>query len=394
MDYSTIPPILKTTIQNCEPVPRDLDSLCEILEINYKLLEHPVLLDWNGHKYIDPFEHSIGNSNFNEHFNRILIERTISQSKFYSKIKLKKDGIFVMQGKGIEMGIDLLEQFMINANKFYNSSEKELRNYGAAIHFFRITQSGYLTGNIITLMQTCNELILLIHKKLFEDGLKDIEQNQDKKAYLLRWKADLHKQKDQLDKIVFNGLMEVIKIELEYLEEIDKSNSINDLNAIVAKFFAEQKARVSNHKLLHYLLENDMANFKKALTELVFMIFSYHDISGDDPEKVYHLFLLGLFNSFSEFYRPVSNKEAGKGRFDILLIPNTIEHHGVIVEVKKILPSDKQKINDILKSALAQIEDNKYCTELKINGINRYYAIAACFCGKELYIEYRETQIQ
>src|SRR5271170_5662963 len=102
-----------------------------------------------------------------------------------------------------------------------------------------------------------------------------------------------------------------------------------------------------------------MVNFRKALIELVLQIFSYHDIAGSNPEKVYHAFLLGIFNSFSESYRLISNHEAGIGRFDILLIPNTMNYKGIIIEVKKISQSDVPKIDDILKEALDQIVNKK-----------------------------------
>ncbi len=48
---------------------------------------------------------------------------------------------------------------------------------------------------------------------------------------------------------------------------------------------------------------------------------SSFDIPELEPEKSYHLFILGLFVTLSDAYEVKSNSESGHGRYDILLIP-------------------------------------------------------------------------
>jgi|GEM_PF-1457516 len=43
---------------------------------------------------------------------------------------------------------------------------------------------------------------------------------------------------------------------------------------------------------------------------------SYFDASGEEPEKVYHAFVLGMIVSLAHEYEVKSNKESGYGRYE------------------------------------------------------------------------------
>jgi hypothetical protein len=51
--------------------------------------------------------------------------------------------------------------------------------------------------------------------------------------------------------------------------------------------------RLKLHRLLQALLNTD-ETFAQLLKEMVLAVLSYHDTAGDEPEKLYHAFVLGL----------------------------------------------------------------------------------------------------
>ena len=48
---------------------------------------------------------------------------------------------------------------------------------------------------------------------------------------------------------------------------------------------------------------------------------SYFDPTGEEPERVYQAFVLGILVNLSEDYYVKSNRESGLGRYDVALIP-------------------------------------------------------------------------
>ena len=71
---------------------------------------------------------------------------------------------------------------------------------------------------------------------------------------------------------------------------------------------------------------NDLATFQNDMEYFLTDRLSYHDLAGyhdDDriPEKLYHIFLLGLLSAYDDvrFQYPLSNRESGNGRYDILI---------------------------------------------------------------------------
>ena len=115
--------------------------------------------------------------------------------------------------------------------------------------------------------------------------------------------------------------------------------------------------------------------------------FSYFDVTGRDPEKVYHAFVLGMLVSLSKTHEVVSNRESGIGRYDVSLIPKDIKKCGVIFEFKRYDKEDEDTIEEMLDIALKQIEEKQYDTELKNRGINNIIKLAVVFNGKEVHIK-------
>ena len=109
-------------------------------------------------------------------------------------------------------------------------------------------------------------------------------------------------------------------------------------------------------------------------------------MSGTEPERVYHAFVLGMLISLSEKYEVKSNKESGYGRYDVMLIPRDTSKIGIVMEFKKIDDFLNITIEEATKAALKQIEDMKYEQELINKEIKDIIKLAIVFKGKEIKI--------
>ena len=80
----------------------------------------------------------------------------------------------------------------------------------------------------------------------------------------------------------------------------------------------------------------------------------YFDVSGDDPERVYQALVLGLLVQLEQDYRLRSEREAGDGRADVLLIPKQPNQPGIILEFKLAASVWGEKNQAVVEQGLQQ----------------------------------------
>jgi PD-(D/E)XK nuclease superfamily len=141
--------------------------------------------------------------------------------------------------------------------------------------------------------------------------------------------------------------------------------------------------------MLQALNENNMNIFQRVLSDFVVNTLSYYDTSGRDPEKVYQAFLLGMLVS-SGAYEVSSNREAGLGRYDILMRPRDIRKRGFIMELKVCESDYGDTPETVLASALQQIEDKQYESVLRAAGVTDILKMAITFDGKRVWVKTAE----
>ena len=138
--------------------------------------------------------------------------------------------------------------------------------------------------------------------------------------------------------------------------------------------------------LLRDLISGNVKAFSLQFKELILNIFSFHDLSQKEPERVYHAFVLGLLASLQEEnYEIKSNRESGLGRYDVCLFPKNPEGLGVILEFKKADENEKDLAN-LANEAILQIENLHYVTELKNRGVQKILALGMAFQRKQVFI--------
>jgi hypothetical protein len=156
--------------------------------------------------------------------------------------------------------------------------------------------------------------------------------------------------------------------------------------AIVENFFSDKIENRQLEIMLKALLDGDIDVFAEIFSDYVLKSMSFFDMEmGTEPEKVYHAFVMGLFLWLSPAYEIKSNRESGYGRYDIMVIPEEKSNLGFIIEFKKT--RKKETLETAVKSALEQIENQKYETELLQRGIKNYKKLAIVFKGKEVTVK-------
>ncbi|MDM8559760.1 AAA family ATPase [Candidatus Parabeggiatoa sp. HSG14] len=143
-------------------------------------------------------------------------------------------------------------------------------------------------------------------------------------------------------------------------------------------------------KLLHALIKTDFKTFGELLKEMVLTILSFHDTAGNKPERIYHVFVLGLLTHLMDRYLIRSNRESGYGRYDVLMIPHNKEEPGFIFEFKKVNKPEEKNHKTAMKSALDQIQEKQYAVELRDQGVKNIWGIGVVVSGKRVWVESRK----
>lgn len=157
--------------------------------------------------------------------------------------------------------------------------------------------------------------------------------------------------------------------EILYVYEKEVLNRTNQNNVSIS---IHQAIFSKDTRKLQSLLEN-------------FMLKSISTMDGAN-EAFYHGMMLGLCAVLGSQYKVRSNRESGLGRFDIELLPMVQGIPGFIFEFKhtKDINAD---LDSLANSALKQIEDMKYDTELKDFGVKNIVKIGIAFRQKSAVVK-------
>ncbi len=140
------------------------------------------------------------------------------------------------------------------------------------------------------------------------------------------------------------------------------------------------------------LLAHKMELMNEYLQTITYTSISYFDVADGPkertPENFYHGLVLGLIVSLRDRYRIVSNRESGRGRYDIAMYPLQENTDAFIMEFKV---QDRKKETDLeqtAKNALQQIDDKNYAADLLAAGIpaERIYKLGFAFAGKDVLV--------
>lgn len=176
------------------------------------------------------------------------------------------------------------------------------------------------------------------------------------------------------------------------VEEIDFGKySIRIPNEEVHYFFERDFIRnflgsVDNFdRTLSYLLEGDFDNFTYELENIMLNSVSCFDFNSNSKESHYHVFILGMLLGLRRRYYIHSNREGGRGRYDLVVEPMDKSKNGLVIEFK--VAKEKEELEKASEEALAQIEEKRYYEGLRDRGVERIILVGISFYQRDFKLQ-------
>lgn len=176
------------------------------------------------------------------------------------------------------------------------------------------------------------------------------------------------------------------------VEEIDFGKySIRIPNEEVHYFFERDFIRnflgsVDNFdRTLSYLLEGDFDNFAYELENIMLNSVSCFDFNSNSKESHYHVFILGMLLGLRRRYYIHSNREGGRGRYDLVVEPMDKSKNGLVIEFK--VAKEKEDLEKASEEALAQIEEKRYYEGLRDRGVEKIILVGISFYQRDFKLQ-------
>lgn len=143
-------------------------------------------------------------------------------------------------------------------------------------------------------------------------------------------------------------------------------------------------SRTTTNKIAESLYANDDRKLQGAIAEYMDKAISFYDVG---TESFYHGLMLGLIALMDNRYKIKSNRESGDGRYDISMFPKEERNPGIIMELKWKKALSTEELDRLAEDALVQIEDTRYDSEMKEEGIKEILKFGIAFTGKNVCIK-------
>ena len=184
--------------------------------------------------------------------------------------------------------------------------------------------------------------------------------------------------------LLASGYLKVLSYDreelLEYGEEAKYTLTLTNYEVermfynMVRGWFRDSRADYND--FVQSLLLGDTKAMNAYMNRVALNTFSYFDTgnrpSGEEPERFYHGFVLGLVVDLQNRYMITSNRESGFGRYDVMLESrNPQKDDAIILEFKIFDSDDEETLKDTVQDALMQIEKKQYASQLIARGIPR-----------------------
>lgn len=156
---------------------------------------------------------------------------------------------------------------------------------------------------------------------------------------------------------------------------------------IVVDWFLNKVIGNDLRSILKDLVTLNIKEYEIKFKELVESMFSYMDVGENTAENFYHAFVLGMLVGLKDEYYVKSNRESGRGRYDVVLEPKDRNGNSIIMEFKVYRKEDEKEIEETIENAKKQIEEKGYEAELKERGCKNITKMVYAFKGKEVKME-------
>ena len=282
-----------------------------------------------------------------------------------------------------------IEQEISNVKDWYDGykfGDSEVYNPWSILNFLRFKElRAYWVDT------SGNDLIKDVLKKITKNTIEALERlfNGEGLKQNISGTSDLSKllsEEELWELMLFSGYLTVE-------EKIDQDNYVlrlpnKEVRTLYRKTFFERYFGRGS-KLLYLmeaLTENRIDEYEERLQEILLTSVSYNDTKKGN-EAFYHGLIMGMGLYLEGEYITKSNIESGLGRYDFVIEPKNKAKRAYIMEFKST--DNIEKLEEVSKEALEQIENKKYDVSLKQNGIKDITYMGIAFCGKQIKIEYK-----
>ena len=142
--------------------------------------------------------------------------------------------------------------------------------------------------------------------------------------------------------------------------------------------------RTTANRIAESLYTNDHKKLQKAIAEYMDKSISFYDAGA---EGFYHGLVLGLIALMDNQYKIKSNRESGDGRYDISLFPREEKYPGIIMELKWKKNLSADDLDGLAEEAFDQIENMRYDSEMKEDGVRDILKFGIAFSGKKVSVK-------
>ena len=139
------------------------------------------------------------------------------------------------------------------------------------------------------------------------------------------------------------------------------------------------------------LYKMDVNALQRGLEKYLMQTISFYDAAN---EAYYHGLVVGLCAVLNNSFRVTSNRESGNGRYDIQLLPLTKHFPGFLIEIKAEKDCSEEQLQALAQTALRQINDRSYSTEMQALGIGSIIKYGLAFSGKNVRIAAEKNVIE
>ena len=135
-------------------------------------------------------------------------------------------------------------------------------------------------------------------------------------------------------------------------------------NRFFSEWFVEQFEEESQYSsFLSHLIKGDVVEFVQELSNYLFKSASMFDVQAPrKSEGFYHVFVLAMLASLGHTHYIKSNRESGRGRYDVLIISKK-GTKAILLEFKYV--RREEELAEKAKNAWHQIQTQGYRTELQ-----------------------------
>ena len=236
-----------------------------------------------------------------------------------------------------------------------------------------------------------NDLINDVLKIVRKDIIRDLKKLFDGEGLRqnLSGTSDLSRllsEEEIWELLLFSGYLTI-------QEKIDNKNYILRLpnkevkelfkDTFIERYFGRGNKLID---LMEALTENRIEDYEETLQDILLKSVSSNDTKKGN-EAFYHGFILGMSLYLEGEYIVKSNIESGLGRYDVSIEPKNKNKRGYILEFKAT--NNVDKLEEISKEALKQIEEGKYSSTLRQTNTKEILYLGIAFCGKQIKVSYK-----